>query len=638
MMYLIFLLALSPVFTTCSDFEETALRSPHGENWKIISRGSIGTGAIGFTITNPGNYMLSESVTPTSGNATAIIQINTDDVVLDLAGHSLNGSTITSTGKGIIINARKNVTIRNGHLNSVPNNSLHVVTGSSNIRLESLTVTNPGSTNDIQLDAGNVKLSNITVIGAGSTGNTIDIRNSLNDIIIDTVRVSNITGRAISIGNSCYNVRVKNAEIDTCLGTNYGIAVGTSCYDVLIDNFRLSDISNDGINVGASCYGIILRQGFLTNCSGAGVNVGTSTAGIQLLGLSITGCASGILCSGTNGGVIGQCTVAKSTGASCYSCKLATSQNIILEKCNFFGSTSAGNPVSGLWLTSCTNITCNGLQSGGHAGSQAFGFKLDTNCLGCSFNSCLSQGNTATSTSAGQGAYGFYFSTANGNTLTNCISAGNQGGLQAFGYFLTGCSANTFVGCKALQSLITTGSTVALAAGFYSVGGSANRWQECEAHGQNAGNIATTTGYGATGFYLGNELQSSLFRCKAIGNGNTTAHAATAIGFYFDATLNSACKYLEIRECAANSNCSSATTGTTAYGFWDGATATSNVFIDCYSASNSDNANPRVVTNYYANLPVGGSTPTNFPRVEASIDGYLDIANKPLFYNVSITS
>ena len=93
-----------------------------------------------------------------------------------------------------------------------------------------------------------------------------------------------------------------------------------------------------------------------------------------------------------------------------------------------------------------------------------------------------------------------------------------------------------------------------------------------------------------------------------------------------------------MRECAANSNCTSAITGITAYGFWDTAVGTSNVFIDCYAASNSDSATPRIVTNYWANLPIGGTTAANFPRVEASIDGLLDIANKPLFYNVSITS
>ncbi len=635
MYQLLITLALCTTSLMCSD---TIKRSPLGENWKIISRGSIGTGAVGFNITNPGNYMLSESVTPASGSATAIIQISTDDVVLDLAGHSLNGSTITTTGKGLLINGKKNITIKNGNLNSIPGINLHVVTGSSNVRLENITITNPGTANDIQLDSNSTKLSGITIIGGGTTGIALNIANGLNDITFDGIRISNIAGKAISIGNACYNVRIKNAEIDTCTGTSIGITVGTTCYDILMDGLRLSNITSDGITIGASCYGITMRNGFITNATGNGVNLSSDTHGIQLSNFTITGCTSGILSAGTNGGIIENCTVSRSIGASGYGCKLASSQNVLIQKSNFFESTSAGNPVSGIWLSSCTNVTCNNVQSGGHTGAQAFGFKLDTNCSGCSFDSCIARADFATSVTANQGAYGFYLSGAKGCNFTNCISTSNQGAVQGCGYYLTSCSSNTFVDCKALQNNVTTGSATALAAGFYSVGGASNRWQRCESNGQNAGNVASTAGYGAVGFYFSNEIQSSLYQCKALGNGSLSAHAATAAGFYFDATLNPACRCLEMRECAANSNCTSATTGTTAYGFWDTAVGTSNVFIDCYAASNSDSATPRIVTNYWANLPIGGTTAANFPRVEASIDGLLDIANKPLFYNVSITS
>ena len=633
------LIALTLCTTTslwCEDINTPAKRSPAGENWKIISRGAIGTGAVGFTITNPGNYMLSETVTPASGNATAIIQINTNDVVLDLAGHSLNGTNVL--GKGILINGMKNITVRNGHLDTVAGINLHVAAGSSDIRLENMSITNPGSANDVEIDSSNTKISGLTVIGGGSTGTSLNIATGLNDITLEGIRISNIAGKAINIGNSCYNVRVKNTELDTCTATSIGITVGTTCYDILMDGLRLSNITSDGINIGTGCYGITMRNGFITNCTGMGINLASNTHGIQVAGLTITGCSSGILSAGTSGGIIDNCTVSRNVGTAAFGCKLVTSQNIIIQKSNFFESISAGNPVMGVWLETCTNIACSNVLSGGHTGSLAYGFKLDTNCLGCSFDSCIARGDFATSTTAGQGAYGFYLSATAGCTFTSCVSTSNQGTVQGFGYYLTGCSSNNFFGCKALQNSVTSGSATALAAGFCSIGGSSNRWQQCEANGQNAGNVTSTAGYGAMGFYVGNEAQSSLYQCRALGNGAFSTHAATAAGFYFDALQNAACKCLEIRECAANSNCTSATTGATAYGFWDSSTATSNIFIDCYAASNSDSATPRVVTNYSANLPIGGTTPANFPRVEASIDGYLDIANKPLFFNVSITS
>ena len=607
-----------------------------GENWKIISRGSFGTGTVGYTITSPGNYMLSESFSAVAGNSTAIIQINTDDVVLDLGGHTING--LGAAGKGILINGKKNISVQNGYLNSVQGINVHVAANSKNIQIDTLSLTNPGTSIDIQLDASNVKMSNITIIGNGSVGNCIVTANALGDLTFENIRISTINGKGIMLGNNCYNVRMKNIQIDTCSGSNNAIALGTSCYDILLDTFRCSNISSDGITLGSSSYGVIIKNGFLTNCTGNGILLNSDTHGIHLSGITITGCANGMQSLGTNGSIIENCTVSKSNGTGAYACKLTNCQNILISKSNFFESISAGNPVTGLWLTTCSNINCTAVQSSGHTGAQAFGFKLETNCSGCTFEKCIARSNSATSTTAGQGAFGFYLSSSKGCTLSECISTSHQGALQSYGFYLSGCSGNTLIANKALQNTVTSGSATALAAGFYSSNGFGNRFQECESNGQNAGNIASTAGYGAMGFYSTTEQQSSFYKCKALGNGSTTGHSATAAGFYFDGTLNPACKYLEIRECAANGNCTSATTGITAYGFWDTAVATTNIFLDCFAASNSDNATLRVVTNYWANLPIGGSTSANFPKVEATLDGLLDLANKPPFYNVSVTS
>lgn len=629
-----FTLLLLSHLTLIADQPQT--RANDGQNWRIISRGSFGASAVGYAINNPGNYMLSESVIANPGNTTGIIQINTDDVVLDLGGHTLNGTG--TTGKGIIINGKRNITIKNGHLNAVQSVNIHSMTGSNNVRLENITLTNPGPGVDIQLDASNAKLTGITLIGNGSAGNSITTANNLNDIIFEKIHVSNVTGKAIAIGNSCYNMQLKSIEIDTCLGTNNGIALGTSCYDIFCDGFRLSNISSDGIAIGASCFGITFKNGSLINCLGNGLSLGTSTYGITLGSLLISGCNSGIFSAGTSGAFIDNCIISKCTGTAAYGCKLTNSQNIFITNSKFFESTSAGNAVTGLWLVTCSNISCSQVQSGGHSGAQAYSFKLDTNCSGCTFENCLARSNTATSATTGQGAFGFSFATAKGCTITNCLATNNQGALLAAGFYLLNCSTNTFINCQALENNTTTSSANALAAGFYSMSGSSNKFQLCQSNGQSAGNTASNAGCGAFGFYFGNEQQSSLSECKALGNGALTTHAATAAGFYFDGTVNPACKYMEIRNCTATSNCTSATTGITAFGFLDSATATTNIIIDCFASSNSDNAALRIVTNYWANLPIGGTTAANFPKVEATIDGLLDIANKPPFYNVSITS
>lgn len=635
-MYRFFLAFIFSISTClCADVADTQVhRSAYGENWKILSRGSFATGSYGITISNPGNYTLSETVTP-SGVSTALIVINTDDVVLDLAGHSLNGSNVSSAG--ILVNGRKNITIRNGNLNSVAGFNIAITSGSSDVRLENITITNSGSAHSISIGSGHVKLSQVSIIGSSAIADGIFVATGLNDITLDSIRISNTAGNGISVGRDCYSVRMKNIEIDTCgKGSSYyGVTLGAGCYDILMDNFKLSNIEGDGIFIGEASYGITLRQGSVTNCGGFGVNILSGTHGIQLLGLVATRCSSAITGNVTSGVVVGNCTLSDSTGTTGYACKFTSSQNIIIENSNFFETTNSSSLATGLWLYGCTNVTCNNLQSGGHSGAEACGYRLESNCSSCRFTNCIASGNTATSTDPGVGCSGFYVASTNGCTFSNCTATGNQSALQGWGYKLSGSVANTFSNCKALQNFIPIGSNTALAAGFYSIGGASNKWQECEANGQNAGNVTSTSGYGAFGFYLGNEQQSSLYHCKATGNGALFNHAATSAGFYFDALLNRACVCLEIRECAANGNCTSSTSEITAYGFWDSSTATSNVFIDCYAASNSDSATPRVVTNYSATLPIGG---TNFPRVEGSLDGLLDLANKPAFYNVSITS
>ncbi len=634
-LYLIFLINFFN-YTATNHTEQQKTRSLAGENWKIISRGSVTTGLIGYTISQPGNYTLSENIMPPSGNTTAIIQIDSDDVVLDLAGHTLNGTNVT--GKGIIINNKKNVTIKNGHLNNIQNINIHSATGSLNIRLEKLTLTNPGTTTDIQIESNTTTLEDIIISGGGSSGTAINCANSTNSLIFKKLRISNVAGKGIAFGTSCYNIKLDGLTIDTCTGTNNALSFGANCYDILIQKYRLTNSSSDALSIGNGCYGIILDEGAITYTTGSGITLGSDTHGIRISNLSITGCTNGIVSTGTQSALIKNCTISKITGTNASSCKLSNSQNIIIENSQFFQTTASSSVATGIWLTTCNNINCVNVQSGGHTGLQAIGFKLDTNCVGCNFNNCSARTDYATSTTPLQGSSGFHITSSKGCTLSDCLSTSHQGQLFSAGYYLNTSSGISFLRCKALQNTIITGHQTAIAAGFYSIAGTSNNFHECNAHGQTAGTLASTAGYGAAGFYFSNEAQSCLYHCKSLGNGATANHAANTYGFYFDAILNSACKFIEIKECSAVSNCTSATSGITAYGFYDTAVATTNIFIDCYAACNSDNASPRVITNYAANLPIGGTTSNNFPRVEAGIDGLLDIANKPLFYNVSITS
>ena len=75
-------------------------------------------GALPTTITTPGLYCLKKDLSATSNSALAAIRVVADDVVIDLNGHLLDGSSLGSDTKqyGIEADGRINITVRNGRL------------------------------------------------------------------------------------------------------------------------------------------------------------------------------------------------------------------------------------------------------------------------------------------------------------------------------------------------------------------------------------------------------------------------------------------------------------------------------------------------------------------------------------------
>lgn len=76
---------------------------------------------IPFTITEPGIYVLGENIVDPDGTISPIIDIQSDDVVLDLMGKNL--LTTRSNNAGTMIEAvnRRNITIQNGTLGIIAN-------------------------------------------------------------------------------------------------------------------------------------------------------------------------------------------------------------------------------------------------------------------------------------------------------------------------------------------------------------------------------------------------------------------------------------------------------------------------------------------------------------------------------------
>jgi hypothetical protein len=562
-----------------------------------------------------------------------------------------------------------NVRIRNGSI-TASTTSINVANSAEDYVIENVDIST-SSANGIALGTTvhNALIKNCTIATSSTDG--IDVGNNSYGITIQGCAISNSSTQGINFGTAVHNIMVKDSTISTAadgidVGNNsYGITIkgcnisnatsdgivfGTTCYGINIEDFNIVNPATYGITFGTTAHGVVIKNGKISSDSETeiGINLATSSYGITIDNVAIDGGGNGILATGASGTEItglkvSNCTISNPKAADAYGIKCINNINIIISDSNISRcfDVAAESDVVGVFFNTCTNVRCVNVESGGHSGDQAYGFNL-TSVNGGFFENCTSQGNFAQSEDGiTEGAMGFYMSSSNGCLFKNCKSSGHQSTLIAHGWYLTACSGNDFYNCKAFRNNITNSANGVLNAtctGFYSIGGIGNNWNKCEANGHivNSSTIASTDGYGAAGFLLSNEQQSTLSECIARGNGLTVDHLANATGIFLDGTIGTDCKHCQVRDCQASSNCTSQVSGTTAYGIRDTADNTKNLIANCFAFGNSDGSS--VNTNYYMDLAVGSVTPANWPRVETNMDSLIDLANTPDYYNVSITS
>lgn len=520
-------------------------RSTGVENWNTIYVTTLTNESNNtYTISTPGNYALSGNITPLSTNDTIII--NSNDVVLDLSGHTINGTGSTSA-YAIRVAGKNNVTIRNGHIDATTDNAIEIDNTSNNVRIENITITNTTGKSIVVQGGEGIYIKNIKIANPSTTGIEFDTTTATKGVVLDNIIITGGTGG---------------------INLNGGTTAMTDVY---------------------------IRNTYITNIA----------------------------------------------GETCYGLKCTEVDNAIVENCQVSNCTDDDSAVTGITFATCSNIKCINVVSGGHSGTLAYGFSLAT-VTGGYFEDCLSQRNTASSTSVNQSSSGFHLTSANACIFKNCISSDHVGGAEAFGWRMDLSSGNLFEGCRALRNSLSAGIATARVMGFYSKDGFGNTWNSCISNNHNAGNTAATNdGEGAVGFYVSTESQATFFKCTANGNGSSKTHASSAIGFYLDDTDGGTpadCTYCVVRDCEANTNSTTSTSGTTAYGFRDNSTDTTNIFIGNIAIGNTDNSSPRVTKNYSMDLPVGGTDSTKWPVVEGSMDGLATLNNFPTHFNVSITA
>jgi parallel beta-helix repeat protein len=220
----------------------------------------------GFTISTSGKYCLSENVTHTS--ASVAITIDTDNVTINLDGHTIDG-TSTATN-GIATNGtRKNIIIQNGSITSC----------------------------EIGINIDNTSQVCINdLIIKQSSDNAIEIANS-SSIIIKNCLTSNATnsGIAISLSN---NYTVKNCTAQN--NGTFGFVTTSSTNGLFVNNKSLTN-DNDGFLLFNANDNIIICQCIALNNSRIGFNIDTSSTNTSLIhNKSIANTITGFTDMGTN--------------------------------------------------------------------------------------------------------------------------------------------------------------------------------------------------------------------------------------------------------------------------------------------------------------------------------------------------
>ena len=168
-----------------------------------------------FNISASGSYYLTGNLTVATGNA---ITINADQVTLDLNGFTISSTASPASGTAVLLNsARKNVTIKNGHISGTTTFSAGAFTtggfldgvvngsnSSANIHVTDLNILGMGSDGIVLNGSGVptyvVERCNITVC-AGVEIQAFVIR----DCTADTVGGSAIAGDMVT---NCYGETV----------------------------------------------------------------------------------------------------------------------------------------------------------------------------------------------------------------------------------------------------------------------------------------------------------------------------------------------------------------------------------------------------------------------------------------------
>jgi hypothetical protein len=274
--YLMFFsLMFFSVFVSAEEKKERGLGKPPDETdittplpyQKSILTNSFRSG-ITYTISSSGTYILTKSTSFVGGSG-QIININSDDVILDLAGQSITNDTTANINGIEIQSGKSNITIKDGVIRGITGAGIVVGAGCKNVKIKNVTVDNCDKGGiDFQGTAGN-SVSDCELINTGA----INCDGSALSAGTATFGLKLNQCETVRIADSFFNKNVVNSDNETYYRASYGVYMGTTtgCH---FDNSEA--IGNKGVTAaGFYVCSNSLACGF-SECLAA-ANTGTET-------------------------------------------------------------------------------------------------------------------------------------------------------------------------------------------------------------------------------------------------------------------------------------------------------------------------------------------------------------------------
>ncbi len=450
------------------------------------------------------------------------------------------------------------------------------------------------------------------------------------------------TMTGVSINTGLKNITLKNGNI---VGfSEYGIETA-DCRNLRIENLSIGECAYSGIYLGGTSTSADVSEAIINNCIISHCNraSGASTA------LSIN-FGYNIIISNT---LVGR-TITTTSG-DVKGLYLANSRNVTVTNCDFGSNSSAGSAY-GAYIENCRHVALSDCTSGVNnaaSGNSGYGFYVTATSYDISFKTCTAHSNYGAGTGSG---YGFYINGGYNTSFVDCTANSNysSGTGHGYGFYLTTAYQSYFENCRA--SYNNAGATGACGCGFYQTSSDKTIYKNCTSVGNKAGSGASGITQGGHGFVTASGFSSLYQECVATGNvTDTSGTNSTSAGFFAYAETDTAWITCEARANGSDSitknaagfflddttascvrcilkGCSSfghRTSGGTAYGFFDDASATSTLIIDCLAFGNE-------TANYYLTEGTGSSNVSlNSSVTNKTI---ANITSRPPFQNATITS